>query len=131
MSQYSHPQTRKVEKAIGSYYFDHNMIDHIYSDWEEFYVSKESENDQQHGCNLCSVFRYSSTNQREESIEAQVRACQEYAKRNGLIIVEIYADLAKTGTNAEREEFQRMIADSAAGKFEYVIVHKLDRFSRD
>ena len=75
--------------------------------------------------------RYSSTNQREESIEAQVRACQEYAKRNGLIIVEIYADLAKTGTNAEREEFQRMIADSAAGKFEYVIVHKLDRFSRD
>ncbi|MST55668.1 recombinase family protein [Pyramidobacter sp. SM-530-WT-4B] len=75
--------------------------------------------------------RYSSTNQREESIEAQVRACQEYAKRNGLVIVDIYADSAKTGTNAEREEFQRMIADSATGKFEFVIVHKLDRFSRD
>ena len=75
--------------------------------------------------------RYSSTNQREESIEAQVRACQEYAKRNGLVIVDTYADSAKTGTNAEREEFQRMIADSATGKFEFVIVHKLDRFSRD
>ena len=33
---------------------------------------------------------YSSTNQREESIEAQIRACRDYAKRNGLIIVEIY-----------------------------------------
>lgn len=75
--------------------------------------------------------RYSSTNQREESIEAQVRACQDYARRNGLVIVDTYADSAKTGTNAEREEFQRMIADSAAGKFEFVIVHKLDRFSRD
>ena len=82
--------------------------------------------------NTAAIYaRYSSTNQREESIEAQIRACQDYAKRNGLVIVEIYADLAKTGTNAEREEFQRMIADSAAGKFEYVIVHKLDRFSRD
>ncbi|WP_352402815.1 recombinase family protein [Pyramidobacter sp.] len=82
--------------------------------------------------NTAAIYaRYSSTNQREESIEAQVRACQDYAKRNGLVIVETYADSAKTGTNAEREEFQRMIADSATGKFEYVIVHKLDRFSRD
>ncbi|MDY4031538.1 MAG: recombinase family protein [Pyramidobacter sp.] len=82
--------------------------------------------------NTAAIYaRYSSTNQREESIEAQVRACQEYAKRNDLIIVDTYADSAKTGTNAEREEFQRMIADSAAGKFEYIIVHKLDRFSRD
>jgi len=82
--------------------------------------------------NTAAIYaRYSSTNQREESIEAQVRACREYAKRNGLIVVDTYTDSAKTGTNAEREEFQRLIADSATGKFEFVIVHKLDRFSRD
>ena len=75
--------------------------------------------------------RYSSVNQREESIEAQVRACQEYAQRNGLKVIDVYADSAKTGTNAERENFQRMIEDSGRGKFRYVIVHKLDRFSRD
>jgi site-specific DNA recombinase len=75
--------------------------------------------------------RYSSSNQREESIEAQVRASQEYAQRNGLKVIEIDADSAKTGTNAEREEFQRMINDSGKGNFRYVIVHKLDRFSRD
>jgi site-specific DNA recombinase len=75
--------------------------------------------------------RYSSSNQREESIEAQVRACQEYAQRNGLRVIETYSDSAKTGTNAEREQFQRMIGDSSRGKFRYVIIHKLDRFSRD
>jgi site-specific DNA recombinase len=75
--------------------------------------------------------RYSSSNQREESIEAQARACQDYAQRNGLIVVDIYADSAKTGTNAEREEFQCMIEDSYKGKFRYVIIHKLDRFSRN
>ena len=75
--------------------------------------------------------RYSSVNQREESIEAQVRACQDYAQKNDLRIVDIYADYAKTGTNADREQFQRMIDDSAKGKFRYVIIHKLDRFSRD
>jgi site-specific DNA recombinase len=75
--------------------------------------------------------RYSSSNQREESIEAQVRACQDYAQRNGLKIIGVYADSAKTGTNAEREQFKRMIDDSSKGKFRYVIIHKLDRFSRD
>ena len=38
--------------------------------------------------------RFSSHNQREESIEAQVRACTEYAQRKGLQVVEIYADAA-------------------------------------
>jgi site-specific DNA recombinase len=75
--------------------------------------------------------RYSSSNQREESIEAQVRACQDYAQRNGLKVIDTYADSAKTGTNVEREEFQRMIDDSSKGKFRYVIIHKLDRFSRN
>jgi site-specific DNA recombinase len=75
--------------------------------------------------------RYSSSNQREESIEAQVRACQDYAQRGGLKVIGVYADSAKTGTNAEREQFQKMIDDSSKGQFRYVIIHKLDRFSRD
>ena len=75
--------------------------------------------------------RFSSHNQREESIEAQERACREYAQRKGLQIIEVYADRAKSGTNSEREEFQRMIKDSSEKKFRYLIVHKLDRFSRN
>lgn len=75
--------------------------------------------------------RFSSANQREESIEAQVRACQDYAVRNRLQVIDVYSDSAKTGTNADREAFQRMIEDSSKGKFRYVVIHKLDRFSRD
>ena len=75
--------------------------------------------------------RFSSYNQREESIEAQERACREYASRKGLQVIGVYADRAKSGTSAEREEFQQMIKDSGEKKFRYLIVHKLDRFSRD
>ncbi len=75
--------------------------------------------------------RFSSAHQREESIEAQVRACKDYARRNGLQVINTYADSAKTGTNADREAFQQMIEDSSEGTFRYVIIHKLDRFSRD
>ena len=75
--------------------------------------------------------RYSSNNQREESIDAQLRASHKYADDNDIEIVCEYIDRAKTGTNSDREEFQRMLRDSAYGEFELVIVHKLDRFARN
>ena len=75
--------------------------------------------------------RFSSHNQRDESIDAQERACREYAERKGLQVIEVYADRAKSGTNSERDEFQRMIKDSGENKFRYLIVHKIDRFARN
>ncbi|WP_252235070.1 recombinase family protein [Clostridium sp. ZS1] len=75
--------------------------------------------------------RYSSDNQRDESIDAQLRAIEEYAKSNSIEIVKIYVDRAKSATTSKRPEFQHMIKDSALGIFDTIIVHKLDRFSRD
>ena len=75
--------------------------------------------------------RYSSDNQREESIEAQVRACETYAKEHGLIVVKHYIDRAKTATNDKRSGFTSLINDSNYKTFSKVILHKLDRFSRD
>lgn len=75
--------------------------------------------------------RYSSDNQREESIDAQVRACEDYAQKNGMIIVKTYIDRAKSATSDKRPAFQEMIEDSGKKMFDTVIVHKLDRFSRD
>lgn len=76
--------------------------------------------------------RFSSNNQRDESIDAQVRACREYAKHNDLNVIHVYADRAKSGTTDQREEFQKMLkAAKNRGGFEIVLVHKLDRFSRD
>ncbi|MGV8980546.1 recombinase family protein [Clostridium sp.] len=75
--------------------------------------------------------RYSSDNQRDESIDAQIRAGEDYAGRNNIKIAKIYADRAKSATTDKRPEFQQMIKDSALGLFNIVMVHKLDRFSRD
>lgn len=75
--------------------------------------------------------RYSSDNQREESIDAQIRAIREYADKNGYQIVKIYTDEAKSATTDNRPGFLQMIRDSSLGIFQAVIVHKLDRFSRD
>lgn len=75
--------------------------------------------------------RYSSDNQREESIDAQIRAIKEYAKHEGVSIVKIYADEAKSATTDQRPQFLQMMEDAVTGLFDYVIVHKLDRFSRD
>ena len=75
--------------------------------------------------------RYSSDNQTEQSIEGQLRVCEEYAKRNNIIILDTYIDRAMTGTNDNRPDFQRMIKDSARKEWNYILVYKLDRFSRD
>lgn len=75
--------------------------------------------------------RFSSDNQRNESIDAQVRAIKEFAKANGIIIVEQYIDRAKSATTDDRPEFQRMIQESGKGKFQLLVVHKLDRFARN
>ena len=75
--------------------------------------------------------RFSSDNQREESIDSQLRASRDYARANGMVIVKEYCDRAITGTSDNRPEFLQMISDSATGSFDTIIVHKLDRFSRN
>lgn len=75
--------------------------------------------------------RYSSDNQREESITAQVRACTEYCQKKGYAIVRTYADEARSALTDDRPHFQRMVQDAKAGLFDVLVVHKLDRFARN
>lgn len=75
--------------------------------------------------------RYSSNNQTEQSIEGQIRVCREFAQRNNIIIVGTYIDRATTGTNDNREQFQKMLKDSDKKSFDYVLVYALDRFGRN
>jgi len=75
--------------------------------------------------------RYSSDNQREESIEGQLRECKDYAERNGITILSNYIDRALSAKTDNRPDFQRMIKDSAKGLFDIVLVWKLDRFARN
>jgi len=75
--------------------------------------------------------RFSSDNQRQESIDAQIRAIKLYCDKNGFDIVRIYQDEAMSATTDKREQFIQMIKDSKLGIFQAVIVHKLDRFARN
>lgn len=75
--------------------------------------------------------RYSSDNQREESIEGQIRECAEYAKYNDMEIVGQYIDRAYSAKTDNRPDFQRMIKDSAEKRWNFILVYKLDRFSRN
>lgn len=78
-----------------------------------------------------SYARYSSANQRDESIDAQQRAIRDFASANKIVISQEYVDRAKSATTDDREAFRQMISDSAAKNFHFVIVHKMDRFSRN
>ena len=75
--------------------------------------------------------RYSSDRQTEQSIEGQVRVCNDYAERNDILVVNQYVDRATTGTNDNRDAFQQMMKDSDKKAWDYVLVYKLDRFSRN
>lgn len=75
--------------------------------------------------------RYSSDRQTEQSIEGQVRVCKEYAKQNNILIIDQYIDRAMTGTNDNRAAFQKMLKDSYKRQWNYILVYKLDRFSRN
>ena len=75
--------------------------------------------------------RYSSDNQREESIEGQLRECKAFAEKNDIQIVGTCIDRALSAKTDNRPDFQRMIKDSEKGMFDTVIVWKLDRFARN
>ena len=75
--------------------------------------------------------RYSSDNQREESIEGQIRECTAYAEKNDITIVKHYIDRAISAKTDNRPQFQQMIKDSDKKLFDIVLVWKLDRFARN
>ena len=75
--------------------------------------------------------RYSSDNQREESIEGQIRVCTDYAEKHGITILGTYIDRAFSAKTDNRPDFQRMIKESSNKLFDIVLVWKLDRFARN
>ena len=75
--------------------------------------------------------RYSSENQREESIDGQIRECYAFARKNNISVIAEYIDRAFSAKTDRRPDFQRMIKDSAKKNFNLVLVWKLDRFARN
>lgn len=76
--------------------------------------------------------RVSTDAQYEEgySIEAQQEMLIAYCVSRGIKKYELYVDGGFSGSNIERPEMTRMIADISLDKVSHVIVYKLDRLSR-
>src|SRR4029079_559064 len=75
--------------------------------------------------------RYSSDNQRDASIEDQVRQCRARIDQEGWQKAEIYSDHAISGATTLRPGYQKMLEDARAGRFEILVAEALDRLSRD
>ena len=59
--------------------------------------------------------RYSSDNQREASIEDQLRLCRVHAERQSWTIVDSYQDRAVSGASLIRSGIQALMSDAARG----------------
>lgn len=77
--------------------------------------------------------RYSSENQRPESIEDQISACRRLASERGYTVeqAQIYSDMASSGARRDRPELTRLLSQSEDGSFEVVLVDDLSRLARD
>ncbi|NQW11717.1 MAG: recombinase family protein [Alphaproteobacteria bacterium] len=75
--------------------------------------------------------RYSSDNQREASIDDQLRLCQEYAEREGWAVLDSYTDHAISGASLMRPGIQDLIAAALSGRFDVILAEAMDRLSRD
>jgi DNA invertase Pin-like site-specific DNA recombinase len=80
----------------------------------------------------CAIYaRYSSENQREASIDDQLRICRARAEREGWQVADVFADAALSGATTLRPGYQALLAAMRAGQLDLVLAESLDRFSRD
>ncbi|MCF7930457.1 MAG: recombinase family protein [Acholeplasmataceae bacterium] len=75
--------------------------------------------------------RFSSDKQREESIMHQMEMINKYCIDKHIELMDQYIDEAKSGTNTNRDSFQQMMEDAKSSTWDYVIVYKMDRLSRN
>src|SRR6267142_5421206 len=75
--------------------------------------------------------RYSSDNQRDASIDDQLRICREVALRQRWAIVREFTDHAISGATLLRSGFQALMRDALNHRVDVVLAESLDRFSRD
>ena len=72
------------------------------------------------------------TERKNESIDNQLELCREYVRSHeDMEIFDCYSDLGKTGTNFQRDDFERLMADVRMRKVDCIVVKDLSRFGRN
>lgn len=82
---------------------------------------------------VCVYARVSSNSaEQESSYYQQVTFLTEYIRNQpNWELTEVYADQGISGYKDKRPEFQRMLTDARAGKFDLVVVKSISRFARN
>ena len=82
---------------------------------------------------IALYLRVSTEDQAKEgySLEVQRETLEAYAKREGHEVYQVYSDDGISGATTNRPALTALLADAKSGKFELVLVAKLDRFSRN
>jgi site-specific DNA recombinase len=76
--------------------------------------------------------RFSTDLQNERSIEDQIALCRDYTSREGMNVVEVYEDKARSGGSVMGRGGLLPLLDEARDQsFDVVVVEALDRLSRD
>ena len=75
--------------------------------------------------------RYSSDNQRDASIEDQIRLCKQRITQEGWQLEQVYRDAALSGASTLRPGYQALLTAARDGGFDVVLAEALDRLSRD
>jgi site-specific DNA recombinase len=75
--------------------------------------------------------RFSTDRQNERSIDDQIALCREIAKREGLRVVRIFKDYAKSGATLDRDGVRELREAMLASEYEVLICESLTRLSRD
>jgi DNA invertase Pin-like site-specific DNA recombinase len=66
----------------------------------------------------------------QQTTSNQRRELESYCERQGWQVAEIYDDSGVSGSKQERPALDRMLKDATAGKFQVVVVWKIDRLAR-
>jgi site-specific DNA recombinase len=65
------------------------------------------------------------------SLDAQEKNIRDYSASQGWQLIEIYTDAGISAKkDSHRPSLERLIADAEAGKFDVIVVDKIDRFYR-
>lgn len=73
---------------------------------------------------------YARVSTKEQSVETQLLPVREYCLRNAFEVTAEYKDEGVSGAKGSRPQLDLMLRDMRKGKFETIIVYKLDRLGR-
>ncbi len=76
------------------------------------------------------LYARTSTSDKGQDIELQLKPLREYAKAREWEIFGEYKDIGESGSKSRRPEFDRLLNDARKRRIDSIMVWKLDRFGR-